>query len=302
MFSPRLALPAKPKPYLALLLGRQNWRVLFSIRKSPVRDRRRARAAVVFCAAALGRGARGRRAVLLVEPTGPFSVLFAPLFAWRWWRERHADNLAALLVVAACGAAQGWLVLHGPTVAAVAGESFHPAKFLEIAGSRLVAWRSQATRMARAPHATGRGRGVGRSSSRRSFISRSVATFTARGARTGRDRAGAPARRGGVPRAGRTQEQRISTPVSGIFICRACCCEWLVAWEFDAASRTVRWLARERVVLGLISFVPGYVLPAPPDLSLGGALREPIRRGVPAKIPTLPEGWVLDYPGRPPGR
>ena len=34
----------------------------------------------------------------LVGLTGPFSLVFLPLFAWRWWRERNGDTLAALVV------------------------------------------------------------------------------------------------------------------------------------------------------------------------------------------------------------
>ena len=41
--------------------------------------------------------------------------------------------------------------------------------------------------------------------------------------------------------------------------------------------------------------------PAPPDYHWADHC-DAIRRGVPAKIPILPEGWVLDYPGRTPPR
>ncbi len=73
---------------------------------------------------------------------------------------------------------------------------------------------------------------------------------------------------------------------------------WLVAWEFDAASRVVRWFARGAFLLCVASFVSHYVLPAPPDLHWAEHC-DPIRRGVPAKIPILPVGWTLDYTGRP---
>jgi hypothetical protein len=299
-FSPRLALPGKPALALALLLGARTGEVLFNITNLQFVT---AAALVqqIFFARPRSAGERaGDLAVLaLVGLTGPFSVLFAPLFAWRWWRERHADNLVALLVVAGCGAVQGWLVLHGPAVAAVAAESFHPAKFLEIAGSRLVAWPLAGEWLVR----------------RTSPVVVAV---------TGGAILAAVLFRATRPHARR--EQRVLTAVALVLLVAAATFRarfdtweqedfdsgeryfylprvllwWLVAGEFDATSRTVRWLARGAFVLGLISFVPGYVLPAPPDYHWAEHC-EPIRRGVPAKIPTLPEGWTLEYPGRPAG-
>jgi hypothetical protein len=73
---------------------------------------------------------------------------------------------------------------------------------------------------------------------------------------------------------------------------------WLVIWEFDSESQTVATVARAACVVAILLALPRYREPAPPDYQWAERC-EPIRRGVPAKIPTLPEGWTLEYPGRP---
>ena len=74
---------------------------------------------------------------------------------------------------------------------------------------------------------------------------------------------------------------------------------WLLVWEFGARPRAVAWVARGLCVLAVANHVPHFVLPAPPDYQWA-AHCDPIRRGVPANIYTLPEGWWIEYPGRPP--
>jgi hypothetical protein len=71
--------------------------------------------------------------------TGPFVVVFLPLFAWRWWRERHGDNLAVLLTAAACAAIQIYFIKS-------TSAHFEPRAplnlelLLAVVGSRLVVW------------------------------------------------------------------------------------------------------------------------------------------------------------------
>ena len=63
-------------------------------------------------------------------------------------------------------------------------------------------------------------------------------------------------------------------------------------------------IANHSVVFALIVLVhlKGYMVPAPVDYEWAKHV-EPIRQGVPANIPTLPEGWILEYRGRPqPGK
>ena len=74
---------------------------------------------------------------------------------------------------------------------------------------------------------------------------------------------------------------------------------WLLILQFGAAPR---WAARAAVALcglAVVVHVPRFILPAPPDYRWAEHC-DPIRRGVPANISTLPEGWWIEYPGRPP--
>src|SRR3954471_24873676 len=46
--------------------------------------------------------------ILVVGLTGPFVVVFLPLFAWRWWRDRCLENTAFLLAAVTAAAIQGY--------------------------------------------------------------------------------------------------------------------------------------------------------------------------------------------------
>ena len=74
---------------------------------------------------------------------------------------------------------------------------------------------------------------------------------------------------------------------------------WLVVWEFAARPHAVGWAARGVFALAAIMHAPRFMLPAPPDYRWAEHC-DPIRRGVPANIHTLPEGWWIEYPGRAP--
>jgi hypothetical protein len=73
---------------------------------------------------------------------------------------------------------------------------------------------------------------------------------------------------------------------------------WLLIWEFDAVPRLVANAARVFCVAVILMHLREYTMPAPEDYDWAAHV-EPIRRGVPANIPTLPEGWTLEYLGRP---
>ena len=73
---------------------------------------------------------------------------------------------------------------------------------------------------------------------------------------------------------------------------------WLVIWEFHSTPRVIANLARVCGLAVLLLQVRNYSVPAPRDYKWADHV-EPIRRGVPANIPTLPEGWTLEYRGRP---
>ncbi len=73
---------------------------------------------------------------------------------------------------------------------------------------------------------------------------------------------------------------------------------WLLIWEFDALPRAVGYTARALCACGVVVNLPGLRLPAPIDYKWAEHC-DPIRRGVAANIKTLPEGWWIEYPGRP---
>jgi hypothetical protein len=73
---------------------------------------------------------------------------------------------------------------------------------------------------------------------------------------------------------------------------------WLVILEMREACRATAWTARGLCALGVVLHLPHFVIPAPPNYRWSENC-EPIRRGKPARINTLPEGWYIEYPGRP---
>jgi hypothetical protein len=80
--------------------------------------------------------------ILVVGLNGPFAILFAPLYAWRAWRERNADTILALAAIGVCAAIQGWLVSHSGSALSLheGQEPFRLLIFLAVIGSRLVTW------------------------------------------------------------------------------------------------------------------------------------------------------------------
>jgi hypothetical protein len=74
---------------------------------------------------------------------------------------------------------------------------------------------------------------------------------------------------------------------------------WLLIWEFASRPSFVAAAARLACLLALIAHFAGFSLPAPQDYAWAKHVG-PIRAGVRADIPTLPEGWTLEYLGRPP--
>jgi hypothetical protein len=73
---------------------------------------------------------------------------------------------------------------------------------------------------------------------------------------------------------------------------------WLIILEFETVPRLLAWVARLALAAYVLLPLPHFVLPAAPDYRWRDHCGA-IRAGLPAKIPILPEGWILDYPGRP---
>jgi hypothetical protein len=234
----------------------------------------------------------------LVGLNGPFALVLFPLFAWRTWRERNADVFLALAMVGVCAAVQGWLVLRtGPGLNLGSGnESFDTLKFISIIGSRLVTWPLLGPAAVRAlpgwVHAVIGigviapliGWGLRRDPRRavRTFIVAAFCLITA----------------ASVYRV-RADVWSHDNLVNGdrYFYMPRVLLAWLFIFEFDARPRAVAWLARGVCALAVVQHAPRYMLPAPMDYHWAEHC-DPIRRGVPANIYTLPEGWWIEYPGR----
>ena len=237
--------------------------------------------------------------LVVVGLNGPFALLFLPLFAWRAWRDRQADATLGLAAVGACAAIQGWLVLQGGASLELhtAGEPFHAGRFLSITGSRLVTWPLLGPAAARSwPKWVHAGLALLtivpllvwalRPGTRRRYRAGMVAAFCLVTVAT-------------AYRA-RVDTWNIDNLVNGdrYFYIPRVLLAWLFVLEFDARPKWVAWTARGLCLLAVVMHAPHFMLPAPQDYRWAEHC-DPIRRGEPANIFTLPEGWWIEYPGRP---
>ena len=236
--------------------------------------------------------------LLIVGLNGPFAVMFLPLFAWRAVRERNADTLLALTAIGGCALVQGWLLLRtGPGLNLHSGdERFSLLNFASIIGSRLVTWPWFGPN---AVHAWPR--------TLHAFLGVAVIlpllAWALRPSPRRRNRAMIVAAFGLITLASvyraRADTWERDDLVNGdrYFYIPRVLLAWLVVWELDARPRIVAWVARGAAVLAVAMHAPRFVLPAPPDYRWAEHC-DPIRRGTPANIYTLPEGWWIEYPGR----
>ena len=298
-FSPRLALPGKPWLALAFFIGPQTGEVLFNITNLQWVTALLLVEQAIIAPPTTWRQRVGDLAIVaLVGLTGPFIIALGPLFAWRWWRARNADNFALLVLATACAGVQAWLVWRtGPKFGYPA---FAPAQFFEILGQRLLVWPVLGDRIAiKLPPVW-----IG------------VLGLVPVVALLGWALRPHPRRHLRVPVVGafllmmaamayrsRPDTWNFDNLLFGdryYYIPRVLLL-WLLAWEFDATPRIVAWMARLLFIACALVHVKGYMLPSPPNYHWREHC-EPIRRGVPANIPTLPEGWTLEYRGRPPAK
>ena len=248
------------------------------------------------------KGAAQRAADLLILAVvglnGPFAAVLAPLFAWRAWRQRRRDDILALAVVAACALTQGAFASRAGLALYGAGEPLRPLMFFSVLGSRLVTWTFLGPEAVRAlpiwTHAV-----IGL------VFFAALAVLALR----------------------RHEERPLKLMLLGAFALMTAACAWrvradlwqddnlvngdryfhisrvLVAWlvilEWRAPCRATAWAARGLCAVGLALHLPHYVIPAPTNYHWAEHC-DPVRRGVPAQIRTLPEGWYIEYLGRPP--
>jgi hypothetical protein len=233
----------------------------------------------------------------LVGLTGPFSIILLPVFAWRWWGERRAFTLLPLLVLAACAGIQVYFLLHQPTAAPTPADPFRPLQLFSVLGSRLLVWSFFGSAVV-APLPP-----VARAVLAVNFLT-ALAVWALRSH---------PLR-----------AQRFSLLFGFALLLVACLYRtrpdtwerdnlfngdryfylprlllfWLLILEFDTPHRTIAWTARALVLLGFLVHLPMFLSPAPPNYHWAEHC-DPIRRGTPANLKTLPEGWWVEYPGRP---
>jgi hypothetical protein len=237
--------------------------------------------------------------LLAVGLTGPFAIVFAPLFAWRAWRERRADNFLALAAIAICAGVQGWFLMrHGASLSMEAAtEPFRPGTMFSILGTRLFTWPVLGPWAVRAwPLGVHAVLGLGvmvpllarafRNDPQRSLRALVAAAFVLVTA--------ACAYR---VRADTWQNDDLVNGDRYFYISRVLLA-WLLILEFDARPRAVAYAARALCVVGVVMHLPYFMLPAPIDYKWAEHC-DPIRRGEPANIHTLPEGWFIEYTGRP---
>lgn len=227
---------------------------------------------------------------------GPFAAVLAPLFAWRAWREKTRDHWLGLGVVAACALVQGSLAWQAGAALYGAGEPLRPLMFLSVLGSRLVTWTFFGPEAVRAlpvwAHAAGGSAFLtllitlalrpGRDREKKTRLAAALVLLTA-----------ACAWR---VRADLWQDDNLVNGDRYFFIPRVLVA-WLVILELRATHRALAWTARGLCALGIALHVPHFIIPAPENHRWAencGA----IRRGVPAQIKTLPDGWYIEYPGR----
>jgi hypothetical protein len=235
---------------------------------------------------------------MLIGLNGPFALMFLPLFVWRAWRDRDIDAFCALAAVGICAAIQGTLLLRtGPGLNLHSGnEPFRPLMFLSIIGSRLVSWPLFGPAVVRAwPAWIHAAVGIAviaplliwalRKDAHQRWRAIIVAAFCLITVAS-------------VYRA-RADTWGGDDLVSGdrYFYIPRVLLAWLIVWELDARPRIVAWIARIFCVLAIILHAPRFMLPAPPDYRWADHC-DPIRKGTPANIFTLPEGWWIEYPGR----
>jgi hypothetical protein len=300
-FSPRLPLPHKPWLALLIFVGPQTGEILFNLTNVQW-----IAAFVLVQQAIIARPqTRAQRLgdlalLAIVGLTGPFVIALLPLFAWRCWRDRHSDNLAVLVLATACAATQAWFIHRAQITFEHQHAPFQLFNTLTVLARRLLIWPALGPNLAHDLPTM--------------VISLIGVAFTAV--------LFARALRPDPRRLVRVQifaalvllmlagfiRMRPDTWTSDdlafsdrYFFLPRVLLAWLIVFEIDAAARPVAWTARLVAVFMSLVHLPTYRLPAPTNYHWAEHC-DPIRRGVPAKIPILPEDWILDYPGRPPDK
>lgn len=236
--------------------------------------------------------------VVLAGLTGPFAVALLPLFAWQAWRHRDRSRWLGFIAVALCAATQAWFLIRSPGGPPTPRpESFSLLNYLAVIGGRVVVWplfgRHAATTLSPLAMA---------------LVGAVLGSFVAGRVLLSEQRRGPAlivllsgicllaaisyrARPDGWPAHDIDNGDRYYFMPRILFV-------WLLILQFSARQRWIAVTARIVCVVGAVLELPDHVIPAPPDYHWSAQV-EPIRRGVPADIRTLPRDWIFHYPGRP---
>ena len=296
--SPRLEVPAKPAFILAVVCAANTGEVFLNATNLHWLT------ALVLVVASSLKAPRSRLSeaidlalVVLVGLTGPFSIVFLPLFVARWIRERGGYAARLLVTVLVCAAVQAFEVLSSARNLSEVRGGFHGERALVALGTRLAAWPLLGPQGVRALG------DLGCALTGAAVAALAVAVCLAKG----------PGR-----------PQRLFIGAAFLLITAACLYRlrpdtwawvdlesgdsyffiprvllaWLLLGAWDGRAAWVRWGVGAALGLGIVLNLYSFVVAAPADLDWVRAC-DPIRRGEAADIPTLPEGWVVHYPGRP---
>jgi hypothetical protein len=200
----------------------------------------------------------------VVGLTGPFVVVFLPLFVWRWWRDRHVDNLAVLLTAAGCAAVQVYFIQTSGLTLDPQSRPLNLEMLLAVTGSRLVVWPLFGSRIAETLSWPALGViGVTfiavllgwalRPDPRRLLRAQVVAAFLLMtGVCLWRIRPDAWA------------SPDLVNGDSYFYVPRILLL-WSLIWEFDSRPRQVAFAARALALISVVLQLPSYKLSPPPD-------------------------------------
>ena len=233
--------------------------------------------------------------VVVAALTGPFSLLFVPFFAWKAWVDRNPETKWLLVLVTVCAVIQGVFVARTGPHFDYQNKPWDLAGLGGIVGTRLVVWPLLGpTLLTWIPPLALRAVSVGllafliwqlRPGERRSMrVQLTALLLIVLGAGVYRIRADT-----WVPYDIEHGDRYffISRVLLGWLLVLEVCRLGPLAWRTGAAV----------AAFGLAMNLSTFVLPTPPDYDWA-AHCDPIRRGEPARLPTLPKGWIVDYRGR----
>lgn len=298
MASPRLELPHKPWLILAFALAIQTGEVLFNITNVQWISAFFLIQQLFINPPTTSRQRLGDLAVtLLAGLTGPFAIVLLPFFAWRAYRETN-KNWPIVIVVALCAATQTWFLIREPGVMPPPPSGFDWRMYAAVVGNRLVVWPLVGTHLA--------GRLFPPALIAISLVTVAaivVSTLLRRDWRTLNLLLLAAALIVAISLRARPDGWHADDFINGdryFFIPRVLLI-WALIAQFDASIRWWRTSARALCVIGALAELPNHAIAAPRNYHWADHC-DPIRYGRPTRIPTLPEGWTLEYPGRPASR